>query len=285
METKETIERCPKLKEEDLSIFDCSFKPNNGERFIHYTGHLKMMASCIPYLSGSISKTVNMPEEATIDDIVETYIEGWRLGLKNIAIYRDKSKRTQPLNTSKNQKKEIINYGPTRLKPNKTRPALNHEFEISGHKFYINVGLYDNGQPCELFIKANKTGSTINGLLDAFGIVLSKALQHGVPLNEFVEKLSFTKFEPYGYTGDEEIPIAHSVIDYIARWLGVHYLNKNYEDQPIDNLMIKETIEIKESSEINPNLDTKPCERCGNTAYRRGTCYCCDSCGTTSGCG
>ena len=284
IENKEKIEGCPILNDEDLPVFDCSFKPANGERFIHYTGHLKMMAACIPYLSGSISKTVNMPEDATVDDIVETYIEGWRLGLKNVAIYRDGSKRTQPLSTSKKEKKEIINYGSFRLKPNKTRQAVNHEFNISGHKFYINTGLYDNGQPCELFIKANKTGSTINGLLDAFGIVLSKALQHGVPLDEFVEKLSFTKFEPYGYTGDEEIPIAHSPIDYIVRWLGMNYLNKNYKDQPIDTLMIKEKSETKKSSEINPNLDTKPCERCGNTSYRRGSCYCCDSCGTTNGC-
>lgn len=290
IDRKDTIEGCATLMDEHLSVFDCALKPVNGKRSIFYLGHLEMMAACIPYLSGSISKTVNLSEDTTVNDIVDIYIEAWKLGLKGIAIYRDGSKRTQPLNTSKTKKDYKI-YAPIRIKPNKIRQAITHDFEITGHKFYVTVGLYDDGRPCELFIKANKTGSTINGLLDVVGIVISKALQHGVDLNEFVDKLAFTKFEPSGITDNEDIRVAHSVIDYIARWLGLQFLNKTYKPEPLLPLNGITKDKAGEDNEdtnnhllANENADIQVCIHCGGNAYRQGACYVCYVCGTTTGC-
>ncbi len=237
---RETIEGAPELKPEHLSVFDCAFKPMNGTRSIHYLGHLRMMSAIQPFLSGAISKTVNMPENATPAEIEQVYLEGWRLGLKAIAIYRDNSKRSQPLNTGKKKQSDAeaslaasgVAAAPTAVVEPKAyrhrlpaeRKAITHKFDISGHEGYITVGLYDDGQPGEIFLKMAKEGSTISGLMDTFATTVSVALQYGVPLHDLVHKFAHVRFEPSGFTANPEIPIAKSIIDYIFRWLGSRFL-------------------------------------------------------------
>ncbi|HET7676946.1 MAG TPA: LAGLIDADG family homing endonuclease [Candidatus Limnocylindrales bacterium] len=230
----ETIEGAPELKAEHLPVFDCAFKPVNGQRSIHYMGHVRMMAATQPFLSGAISKTVNMPEAATPEDIADVYLEGWKLGLKAIAIYRDGSKRSQPLSTGKKKDKEVEAAAPvaaaaTEPKPYRRRlpaerQAVTHKFEIAGHEGYITVGLYADGQPGEIFLKMAKEGSTVSGLMDSFATSVSLALQYGVPLRDLVNKFAHVRFEPAGFTGNNEIPIAKSIVDYIFRWLGSRFL-------------------------------------------------------------
>ena len=237
---RETIEGAPDLKPEHLTVFDCAFKPVNGTRSIHYLGHLRMMSAVQPFLSGAISKTVNMPENATAEEIETVYLEGWRLGLKAIAIYRDNSKRSQPLNTGKkkdtSEADALAVAGAAALAaasvepkayrrrlPNE-RTAITHKFDISGHEGYITVGLYPDGQPGEIFLKMAKEGSTISGLMDSFATTVSVALQYGVPLHDLVHKFAHVRFEPSGFTSNPEIPIAKSIIDYIFRWLGSRFL-------------------------------------------------------------
>ena len=232
---RETIEGAPELKPEHLSVFDCAFKPMNGTRSIHYMGHLRMMSAVQPFLSGAISKTVNMPEAATPAEIETVYLEGWRLGLKAIAIYRDNSKRSQPLMTGKKKDKElelaapVAASAPSEPKPYRRRlpaerQAITHKFDIAGHEGYITVGLYDDGQPGEIFLKMAKEGSTISGLMDTFATTVSVALQYGVPLHDLVHKFAHVRFEPSGFTANPEIPIAKSIVDYIFRWLGSRFL-------------------------------------------------------------
>ena len=241
---RETIEGAPGLKPEHLPVFDCAFKPMNGERSIHYMGHVRMMGSIQPFLSGAISKTVNMPEAATAEEIETVYLEGWKLGLKAIAIYRDNSKRSQPLSTGKKkddgisaEASETIESLRTQLaaaQVEATRPhrhrlpaeraAITHRFDISGHEGYITVGLYADGQPGEIFLKMAKEGSTISGLMDTLATSVSLALQYGVPLKDVVNKFAHVRFEPSGFTGNPEIPIAKSLVDYIFRWLGSRFL-------------------------------------------------------------
>jgi ribonucleoside-diphosphate reductase alpha chain len=233
---RETIEGAPELRPEHLSVFDCAFKPMNGTRSIHYMGHLRMMSAVQPFLSGAISKTVNMPEAATADEIETVYLEGWRMGLKAIAIYRDNSKRSQPLMTGKKKDKdelaaeiEIVAMPAAEPKPYRRRlpverNAVTHKFDIAGHEGYITVGLYDDGQPGEIFLKMAKEGSTISGLMDTFATTVSVALQYGVPLHDLVFKFAHVRFEPSGFTSNPEIPIAKSIIDYIFRWMGSRFL-------------------------------------------------------------
>ncbi|MGZ3631827.1 MAG: vitamin B12-dependent ribonucleotide reductase [Candidatus Limnocylindrales bacterium] len=239
---RETIEGAPGLKPEHLSVFDCAFKPVNGERSIHYMGHIRMMGATQPFLSGAISKTVNMPEAATAQEIESVYLEGWRLGLKAIAIYRDGSKRSQPLSTGKRKdegaadstvveelRKQLTAAQAEARKPHRRRlpaerTAITHKFEISGHEGYITVGLYPDGQPGEIFLKMAKEGSTVSGLMDSFATAASVALQYGVPLRDLVNKFAHVRFEPAGFTGNPEIPIAKSLVDYIFRWLGSRFL-------------------------------------------------------------
>ncbi|MGC8653389.1 MAG: vitamin B12-dependent ribonucleotide reductase [Candidatus Kryptoniota bacterium] len=231
-----TIEGAPHLKEKDLPVFDCAFKPVGGQRSIHYMGHIRMMASVQPFISGAISKTVNLPNEATVEDIEQAYIEAWKLGLKAIAIYRDGSKRTQPLNTKKEDGK--VRSAESESEPKRVnrrrlpdeRMAITHKFSISGHEGYITVGLYSDGTPGEIFITMSKEGSTISGLMDGFATAVSLALQYGVPLKVLVDKFSHMRFEPSGFTNSKDIPIAKSVLDYIFRWLGLKFLPR--DDQP-----------------------------------------------------
>ena len=244
IDERETIEGAPGLKPEHLPVFDCAFKPRNGTRSIAPMGHVRMMAAVQPFLSGAISKTVNMPEAATVEEIEQIYLEGWRLGLKAIAIYRDNSKRSQPLSTSKLKsddetkaasevveelRKQLAAAQAEAVKPHRRRlpaerTAVTHKFEISGHEGYITVGLYPDGQPGEIFLKMAKEGSTVSGLMDTFATAISLALQYGVPLRDLVNKFAHVRFEPSGFTGNSEIPIAKSIVDYIFRWLGSRFL-------------------------------------------------------------
>ncbi len=241
----ETIEGAPALKPEHLPVFDCAFKPVNGQRSIHYMGHVRMMGAVQPFISGAISKTVNMPEAATAEEIEQVYLEGWKQGLKAIAIYRDGSKRSQPLSTGKKKDGDVVAGDteiveklrkqlaaaqaeaglPHRRRLPSERTAVTHKFDIAGHEGYITVGLYPDGQPGEIFLKMAKEGSTVSGLMDSFATTVSVALQYGVPLRDLVNKFAHVRFEPSGFTGNQEIPIAKSTVDYIFRWLGGRFLS------------------------------------------------------------
>jgi len=228
IEQDDTIETSEDLEAEHLPVFDCAFKATQGERSIHYLAHIRMMAAVQPFLSGAISKTVNMPHESTMEEIAEVYKTGWRLGLKAVAIYRDGSKRSQPLSTKKVETKaaeaEVVALRPQRRRLPLTRHSITHKFDVAGHEGYLTVGLYEDGQPGELFITMAKEGSTVGGLMDAFGTCVSMALQYGVPLQTLVDKFSHSRFEPAGMTSNRDIPFAKSLIDYIARWLGMTFM-------------------------------------------------------------
>jgi len=227
IDQKETIEGAPHLKDEHLNVFDCAFKPANGTRTIDWRGHVTMMAAAQPFLSGAISKTVNMPAESTVEDIQDAYVEGWKLGLKALAIYRDGSKQSQPLATTKEgdrNRRPEGDTGPVRRRLPATRQSVTHKFSVAGHDGYITVGLFEDGSPGELFITMAKEGSTVGGLMDTIGTLTSMALQYGVPLSDLVGKFTHMRFEPAGWTGNPEIPNAKSVVDYIFRWLGIQFL-------------------------------------------------------------
>ena len=229
IEAQDTIEGAPELSEEHLAVFDCAFKPANGSRSIAWQAHVRMMAAAQPFLSGAISKTVNMPAESTPEDIAEAYLGGWKLGLKALAIYRDGSKQSQPLTTQsesdKAKKDKEAASRPRRERLPDTRQSLTHKFSVGGHEGYINVGLYPDGRPGELFLTMAKEGSTVGGLMDCFGTAISICLQYGVPLEVLVNKFSHTRFEPMGHTANPDVRIAKSVVDYIFRWLGVTFLD------------------------------------------------------------
>ena len=227
IEESETIEGAADLKPEHVAVFDCAFKATNGTRTIHWKAHVKMMAAAQPFLSGAISKTVNMPTDSTVEDIEKAYFEGWRLGLKALAIYRDGSKQSQPLSTTKEgdrKKGQSQDDRPARRRLPATRHSLTHKFSVGGHEGYITVGLFEDGTPGELFISMAKEGSTIGGLMDVIGTETSMGLQYGVPLEVLVEKFSHSRFEPSGWTPNPDIPNAKSVVDYIFRWLGIQFL-------------------------------------------------------------
>ncbi len=240
IDERETIEGAPFLKDEHLPVFDCAFKAANGERSIQYMGHIRMMGATQPFISGAISKTVNVPREATVEDIEKAYLESWRLGAKAISIYRDGSKRTQPLNTSRagvadtrntetvrEVVKEVVKVveRPTRRKLPDERHAITHKFDVAGHEGYITVGLFEDGTPGEIFLVMAKEGSTISGFADAFAQAISYALQYGVPLQTLVDKFSHSRFEPSGMTKNPEVRFAKSIVDYIFRWMATKFLS------------------------------------------------------------
>ncbi len=235
IDENDTIEGAPHLAEEHLKVFDCAFKPVNGTRSIAPMGHVRMMAAVQPFISGSMSKTVNLPTDATAEDIEQTYMESWKLGLKCIAIYRDGCKRSQPLSTSLDKEKKAaapaeVEYRAMRRKLPDERKAVTHKFDIQGHEGYLTVGLFDDGTPGELFVTMAKEGSTISGLMDAFATQTSYALQFGVPLKFMVDKFSHMRFEPSGFTKNKEIPIAKSIVDYIFRWMASHFFTLDEQD-------------------------------------------------------
>jgi ribonucleoside-diphosphate reductase alpha chain len=295
-----TIEGAPGLKDEHLAVFDCSFRPQNGTRSIHYMGHVRMMAAVQPFISGAISKTINMPEESTVDDIMNAYIESWKLGLKAVAIYRDNSKCVQPLSsgTAKGAKAatvasveekvvEKIVFRPVRRKLPDERQSLTHKFSIGGHEGYLTVGLYEDGSPGELFITMAKEGSTISGLMDSFATAISYALQYGVPLKFFVDKFSHVRFEPSGWTGNPTVPYAKSIMDYIFRWLGAKFLGPEYaagEAGEAAKLRVTEP-DPQQALPFAPSVSDAPtCAECGGLMTRNGSCFKCENCGGTSGC-
>jgi len=247
-----TIEGAPGLKPEHLPVFDCSLAPAGGGRSIAWRGHLKMMAAAQPFLSGAISKTINMPEESTVEDIMQAYIESWKLGLKAVAIYRDNSKKSQPLSaagakkepakaaeavpvpSAETQQRDLFPPGVRRRKLPSERQSITHKFSVGGHEGYITVGIYDDThQPGEIFIKMAKEGSTLSGFMDGFALSVSIGLQYGVPLKALVDKFINTRFEPSGFTGHPAIPYAKSVLDYIARWLGGRFISADYLTQSV----------------------------------------------------
>jgi len=309
----ETIEGAPALKESHLPVFDCAFKAAKGQRSIHYMGHIKMMGATQPFISGAISKTVNVPKEATADEIMQAYIQSWKLGAKAISIYRDGSKRTQPLNTSKDKTPAEaiadavagLSRTPVRRKLPDERRAITHKFDIAGHEGYITVGLFEDGQPGEIFLVMAKEGSTISGFADAFAQAISYALQYGVPLQALVDKFSHVRFEPSGMTRNPEIRFAKSIVDYIFRWLATKFLspeaqfnagvNGRDRDESNGHGELTKTAEAAAStpqavaaptpfSTIQNQEDAPPCSTCGSIMIRSGACYKCVNCGNTSGC-
>ena len=226
IDKEDTIEGAAELKEEHLPVFDCAFTPRNGARSIRWQAHVQMMAAAQPFISGAISKTVNMPRDTTVEDIAGAYMDGWRLGIKALAIYRDGSKESQPLSTSTEADKEAAKQtaAPRRERLPDTRNSITHKFNVAGHEGYITVGLYEDGRPGEVFLTMAKEGSTIGGIMDCFGTAVSMSLQYGVPLEAYVNKFSHVRFEPMGHTKNPDIRIAKSIIDYIFRWLGIMFL-------------------------------------------------------------
>ncbi len=304
VQQNETIEGAPGLKDEHLPVFDCAFKPANGSRCIQHMGHVRMMAAVQPFISGAISKTVNMPNEATVEDVAQTYIEAWKMGLKSIAIYRDGSKRTQPLNTGAKTPVEDHSAPPSpqRVRLPDERRAVTHKFSIGGHEGYLTIGLYPNGQPGEMFISMAKEGSVVSGLMDSFATACSIMLQYGVPMKVLTSKFSHTRFEPSGFTTNPDMPTAKSIMDYIFRWMEMKFgeglptetpdivsggmqtgLNETgLEDRPAGNITMDE--EAKDNSTITNQSDAPPCPECGTIMVRNGACYKCCNCAATSGC-
>jgi ribonucleoside-diphosphate reductase alpha chain len=310
IDENETIEGAPHIKDRDLPVFDCAFKPARGVRSIHYMGHVRMMGAVQPFLSGAISKTVNVPKEATVEEIEQAYIDSWRMGAKAVSIYRDGSKRTQPLNTSKDKEKDkaaAAMAGPTRRRLPDERHAITHKFDIAGHEGYITVGLFEDGQPGELFLVMAKEGSTISGFADAFAQAISYALQYGVPLQDLVDKFSHVRFEPSGMTKNPDVRFAKSIVDYIFRWMAAKFLSPEAqfragvnnreelltspEQLPLDVAAAAGAAptggitKTKGSFAAMQNQeDAPPCSTCGSIMVRSGSCYKCANCGTTSGC-
>jgi ribonucleoside-diphosphate reductase alpha chain len=335
IDEQETIEGAPGLADEHLKVFDCAFKPINGARSIAPMGHVRMMAAVQPFISGSQSKTVNLPTEATVEEIENVYLESWKLGLKCIAIYRDGCKRSQPLSSSSDAKKEekaasdalaalaaAAPAGAVRRRLPDERQSITHKFDIQGHEGYITVGLYDDGQPGEIFLTMAKEGSTISGLMDAFATQTSLALQYGVPLRAMVNKFSHMRFEPSGFTRNQEIPIAKSLVDYLFRWLASKFLDldeqeavgiikrepravapapapeapaapavqpaparTNGHDQEEIKLVVKNPIsDGSQRLTFVVDRDAPACPDCGAITVRTGACYKCMNCGSTTGC-
>lgn len=317
----DTIEGAPYLSDVHLPVFDCAFKPLRGKRSIHYLGHIRMMAAVQPFISGAISKTVNMPNDATVADVREAYWQAWKLGLKAIAIYRDGAKRTQPVSTSREASKGMVASSgilksqadrpkPYRRRLPDERPSITHKFSIAGHEGYLTVGLFEDNMPGEIFIVMAKEGTIVSGLMDAFATAISMTLQFGVPLKVLVDKFSHTRFEPSGFTGNKQIPIAKSVTDYIFRWLALKFLPeaerpKNHENgngNGHDHLKQKSQDDLSQDYLRQDNFkddlrqealekhifqtqsDAPPCFECGAIMVRSGACYKCLSCGATSGC-
>jgi ribonucleoside-diphosphate reductase alpha chain len=365
IDARDTIEGAPGLREEDLPVFDCAFTPQGGTRSIHYRGHLKMMAAAQPFLSGAISKTVNMPREATVADIRDAYLEGWKLGLKALAIYRDGSKESQPVSTTTEEGKEKATTSasgsepvsppsgglgeaptfldtepptmlasvpasvaaapqPRRQRLPETRRSMTHKFDIQGHEGYLTVGFFDDGRPGELFITMAKEGSTVGGLMDVIGTLVSMGLQYGVPLEVFVNKFAHSRFEPAGFTRNPDIPIAKSITDYIFRWLGIQFVPgyreanvpKREHEAVVDDSTLPaapivkvnghrkataedlehaealhqvhastlDTLEDQQEQFAHFQSDAPACDNCGALTVRCGTCYRCFNCGNSMGC-
>lgn len=286
--THGTIEGAPHLAPHHLPIFDCAFPSTQNGRSIGWEGHVRMVAAVQPFLSGGISKTINMPNNSTVEDIENAYMLGWRLGCKSMAIYRDGCKQTQPVTThnTENAIKMIKEHysTPTPLPQRRRLPderqAITHKATVGGHEFYVTVGLYENGSPGEIFLHMAKEGSTISGLMDGFATAISMALQYGVPLEALVTKFSHMRFEPAGFTKNTDIPIAKSIFDYLFRWLGAKFVEKQ---SPRDNEVIT-TLDEMDGDDHYGEIDAVLCMECGSMMTINGSCHKCMNCGGTSGC-
>jgi ribonucleoside-diphosphate reductase alpha chain len=285
-----TIEGAPHIKDDDLAVFDCSFKPAKGTRSIHYTGHLRMMAAAQPFISGAISKTVNLPENASVEDIMDAYLQAWKLGLKAVAVYRDGCKKSQPLSAAGTKtaessgrvgtgaspvqvlEEEDLNAPPraVRHKLQEERASITHKFKVGDHEGYITVGLYPNGEPGELFITMAKEGSTVSGLVDSFALAVSIALQHGVPLKLFCEKFAHTRFEPSGWSGNPDIGYAKSIMDYIFRWLQLRFLT-GQQQLLFENLRLKPAGALPSPDGVGDANGSTPQPRPENRELRTGS--------------
>jgi ribonucleoside-diphosphate reductase alpha chain len=331
LDRNDTIEGAPDLRDEHLPVFDCAFKPAKGKRSIQYMGHVHMMSAVQPFISGAISKTVNMPSDVSTEEIYSAYIEAWKEGLKAIAIYRDGSKRTQALTTSRDdeatrqQKKEApaerIVYKPMRRRLADERKSVTHKFQVGNHEGYVTVGLYEDGQPGEVFITMAKEGSTISGMMDSFATAASMALQYGVPLKVLVSKFTNTRFEPNGMTSNPNIRFAKSIVDYVFKWMGMKFLlqqdqeelgligptavsgnGNNHDFVPVAPVVAVEPLaphkeaeqfasDVVSSEAANYKVafdlqgDAPLCSYCGSITVRAGSCYKCMNCGSTTGCG
>jgi ribonucleoside-diphosphate reductase alpha chain len=307
VEENNTVVGAPALKPEHYAVFACSFTTDN---LIGHMGHLKMMAAVQPFLSGAISKTVNVPETATVEDMEEIFVEGWRLGLKAVAMYRDNCKADQPLSADQKKTDEIVETPPvsTRRRMPRIRDSRTYSFRVSDTEGYVHVGLYpDSGQPGELFIKVSKQGSTLQGVMADFALAVSMGLQHGVPLETFVEKFVNDTFEPHGITDDPDIRFAKSLMDYIFRRLALDFLpeekrlalgirsvqertealdgqNGNGKNiiEPTD--ASRQEVDVSSTADLVPALDAPLCSNCGIRMRPAGSCFACESCGSTSGC-
>jgi ribonucleoside-diphosphate reductase alpha chain len=305
-----TVFGAPHLKEAHYPVFDCSM----GEQAIHYMGHVRMMAAAQPFISGAISKTVNMPETATVEEVEQLFIEGWNLGLKAVAIYRDNCKVAQPLSADKKKSaaaEQVVELPgkPIRRRLPQNRPARTVSFAVGDAEGYITAGEYPGDGIGEIFLKVSKQGSTLSGVMDAFAIAVSIGLQYGVPLESFAQKFINMRFEPSGITNDPDIRFASSLVDYVFRRLALEYLpadrreglgiqsveeRKEYAqarvngeaepaDSPQPQLIDIQQIPVKESPEARV-LDAPLCYSCGAKMQPAGSCYVCTGCGSTSGC-
>ncbi len=319
-----TLEGAPHINESDLAVFDCANRcGSKGTRLIATMGHIKMMACVQPFLSGAISKTINLPNEATVDDIADAYLQGWLLGLKANALYRDGSKLSQPLSTKsdeeKSEEKEVIptQYTPQRIRPPRERQSITRKVAIGGHKIYLTVGLYPDGKPAEIFINMAQEGSFASGMADAFAKVASIGLQYGVPIQTIIKQLEYMRFDPNGFTGDPDIPFATSVADFTAQWLRKTFVDKDGGvaakiSLPLANTTAETTgrSATKENAINEEKVDTDnqttifapemnaadqaassalgsmglPCPECGAVMTPNGRCHKCPNCGATSGC-
>ena len=327
-----TIEGSADLNPAHLAIFDCAFKARSGQRTIAPSGHIRMLGAVQPFLSGAVSKTVNVPEHTTVEEIMQTYIDAWKLGVKAVAIYRDNSKRIQPLETGERsgpaEAQVAVEPGPSspmddpvvlenavtppayrRHRLPDERKALTHKFTIGEHEGYMTIGEFEDGKPGEVFVHISKEGSAVSGLMDAVGTLTSVALQSGVPLSTLVKKFAHMRFEPSGWTRSKDIPHADSILDYVFRWMGTKYLNKDSSDavakqarMPMSPDEVKLADESAGPSPVTPiavavplvdsssalgfqnQLDAPPCAECGSIMVRSGSCFRCMNCGATSGC-
>ncbi len=312
LEREETIEGAPHLEAKDLEVFDCAFRPRRGVRSIAPMGHVRMMAAVQPFLSGAISKTVNLPRDASVEEIERVYLEAWKSGLKAVAVYRDGCKRTQPLSTSRTSEgttlTEVPARGPSRRRLADERRAVTHKFSVGGHEGYFTVGLYEDETPGEIFLVMAKQGSVVSGLCDAFATSVSLALQYGVPLQALVEKFVNTRFEPAGITNNPDLRIATSITDYVFRWLAQKFLpghpaarrNASTQLSPENSPLVSSADDTAQPARSAPptppstggaiptghqaELDAPSCSDCGSLMTRNGSCYRCLQCGETSGC-
>ena len=284
VEQNDTIEGAPHLSDEHEPVFDCAFRPASGSRAIAPMGHVRMMAAVQPFLSGAISKTVNLPHDATPADIRGVFESAWSLGLKAIAVYRDGCKLAQPLSTG--AQSPPATRSPVRQRLPDERQAITHKFNVGGHEGYITVGMYPDGHPGEIFIVMAKQGSTIGGLMDSFATAVSISLQYGVPLDVLIRKFVHTRFEPSGFTTNPELPIAKSVMDYIFRWLALKFAHLLADDAP--PLPAARPAQLPAATDRNVvfvhQSDAPPCPDCGSLMVRNGSCHKCLNCGGTSGC-